>query len=226
MLFWFKQFHRFALRQGIYPMVLSTLLALTLLAGRFYLSRHWTYIFLVWNLFLAWIPYLTSLSASILYQRDPRRWWYLLLPSLLWLVFFPNAPYILTDLLHLQYRPPVPIWYDLGLLLIFAWTGLFLAIFSLRTMQVLVSTVAGALTGWLFVIGVVGLSGLGVYMGRFLRWNSWDLLFHPEAVLSDLLIRFANPFDYAGTFGVSIMFALFLLVCYLTLTAGSVRQQI
>jgi uncharacterized membrane protein len=219
-------FHRFALRQGIYPVVLSTLLAWTLLAGRFYLSRHWTYAFLVWNLFLAWVPYLTSLSASLLYQRDPRRWWYLLLPSLLWLVFFPNAPYILTDLLHLQYRPPVPMWYDLGLLLIFAWTGLFLAVFSLRTMQMLVRTVVSSVISWLFVISVISLSGLGVYVGRFLRWNSWDLLFHPEAVLSDLLMRFTNPLQYAGTFGVSIMFALFLLVCYLTITTGSLRQQI
>lgn len=225
MLVWFKQFHHFALRQGVYPVVLSTLLACTLLASRVYLSRHWNYVFLVWNLFLAWVPYLTSLWTSSVYQRQPQRWWYLLIPGLVWLTFFPNAPYIVTDFLHLQHLPPVPIWYDIGLISIFAWTGLFLAVFSLRTMQMLVKTAAGPVMSWLFVISAIGLSGLGVYIGRFLRWNSWDLFLHPEAILSDLLIRFANPFHYAGTFGVSLMFALFLLVCYLTITASSLRQQ-
>jgi uncharacterized membrane protein len=221
----FKQFHRFALCQGLYPVVLSTLLACTLLAGRVYLCRQWTYVFLVWNLLLAWIPYLTSLWTSSVYQRQPRRWWYLLLPGLVWLAFFPNAPYIVTDFLHLQHRPPIPVWYDMGLISIFAWTGLFLAVFSLRAMQMLVKTAAGSLVSWLFVINVIGLSGLGIYIGRFLGWNSWDLLIHPEAIFTDILIRFTNPFQHAAIFGVSLMFALFLLVCYLTITADSLRRQ-
>ena len=221
----FKQFHRLALSQGLYPVVLSTLLACTLLAGRVYLSRQWTYLFLVWNLFLAWIPYLTSLWTSPVYPRQSRRWGYLLLPGLLWLAFFPNAPYIVTDFLHLQHRPPVPVWYDMGLISIFAWTGLFLAVFSLRTMQMVVKTAAGPVLSWLFVVSVMGLSGLGIYIGRFLGWNSWDLFIHPEAVLTDILIRFTNPFQHTATFGVSLMFALFLLVCYLTVTTDSLHRQ-
>ena len=225
MLILFKQFHRLALSQGLYPVVLSTLFAFTLLAGRVYLSRQWTYLFLVWNLFLAWIPYLTSLWTSPVYPRQSRRWGYLLLPGLLWLAFFPNAPYIVTDFLHLQHRPPVPVWYDMGLISIFAWTGLFLAVFSLRAMQMLVKTAAGPVLSWLFVVSVMGLSGLGIYIGRFLGWNSWDLFIHPEAVLTDILIRFPNPFQHTATFGVSLMFALFLLVCYLTVTADSLHRQ-
>lgn len=225
MLILFKQYHRFALSQGLYPVVLSTLLACTLLAGRVYLSRQWTYLFLVWNLFLAWIPYLTSLWTSSVYQRQSRRWGYLLLPGLVWLAFFPNAPYIVTDFLHLQHRPPVPVWYDMGLISIFAWTGLFLAVFSLRAMQRVVKTAVGPVLSWLFVVSVMGLSGLGIYIGRFLGWNSWDLFIHPEAVLTDILIRFTNPFQHTATFGVSLMFALFLLVCYLTVTADSLHRQ-
>jgi uncharacterized membrane protein len=224
-LIWFNQFHRFAMRQAVYPIVLSTLLACAILAGRVYLSRQWTYIFLIWNLFLAWIPYLTSLWTSSMYQRQPRRWWYLLIPSLVWLVFFPNAPYIVTDFLHLQHRPPIPVWYDIGLIATFAWTGLFLGVFSLRSMQVLVKTVAGSLVSWLFVFGIISLSGLGIYMGRFLGWNSWDLLLHPRAVLADMVIHLTHPLEYPATFGVSFMFALFLLICYLTMTTDQLRQS-
>jgi uncharacterized membrane protein len=221
LLSWFNHIHHFAIRQGLYPVTLSTLLAGMLFAGRVYLSRGLLYHFLVWNLFLAWIPYLVSLWISHSYRRYPGRRWFLFIPGLVWLVFFPNAPYIVTDFLHLRYRPPAPLWYDLGLLASFAWSGLFLAVFSLRTMQALIRDMAGFWISWLFVSGVIGLSGLGIYMGRFLRWNSWDLLFQPQTILSELAVRLGNPFHHPGTFGVTFLFAMFLWVCYLTITAGA-----
>ena len=99
----------FLARLGVYPVLPATLLAVSLFAGRVYLSGRLTYIFLVWNLFLAWIPYLFSLWAVSLYQSHPGRWWYLLIPGALWLLFFPNAPYILTDFFHLKTRLPIPV---------------------------------------------------------------------------------------------------------------------
>jgi uncharacterized membrane protein len=225
LLAWFNHFHRFLVRQALYPMLLSTLLACGLLGARAYLSGVWTYLFLVWNLFLAWIPYLISLWTAYIDQRQPRRRWYLVISGLVWLSFFPNAPYIVTDLGHLQSRPPIPIWYDIGLLAIFAWTGLFLAVFSLRTMQMLVKAIVGSLASWLFVTGIVGLSGLGIYLGRFLGWNSWDLLLHPRAVLTDVIIRLTNPLHHPATFGVTLLFALFLLVCYLTITVSPLQEH-
>jgi uncharacterized membrane protein len=221
-----NQFHRFLARYALYPISLSTLLAVGLFVSRAYLmvrldnspTLSLTYGFLVWNLFLAWIPYLSSLWAARIHQRHPGRWWYLVIPGALWLIFFPNAPYIVTDFLHLRERSPIPLWYDVGMLTVFAWTGLFLAIFSLRTMQTLVRSFLGSLASWLFVLVSLGLGGLGVYIGRFLRWNSWDLLLHPRGVLADVLIRLADPLNYPRTLGVTFLFAAFLLVCYLTLT--------
>jgi len=220
------QFHRFVAHQALYPILLSTLLACGLFAGRVYLSHTLTYIFLVWNLFLAWIPYLSSMWASHLHRRRPGRWWYLIIPGALWLVFFPNAPYIVTDFLHLRARVSIPIWYDIGMLSVFAWTGMFLAVFSLRTMQKIVKAFLGSAAGWLFAMGALGLGGLGIYVGRFLRWNSWDLLLHPRSVLSDIAIRLTNPWDHPGTIGVTLVFAAFLLVCYLTFTAIPSHEQV
>jgi uncharacterized membrane protein len=221
-----RQRHRFLARQALYPVLLSSLLAGSLLAGRVYLSHTLTYTFLVWNLFLAWIPYMASLWATDIHQRHPRRWGYLVIPGLLWLIFFPNAPYILTDFFHLRTRAPVPIWYDTGMLLVFAWTGLFLGVFSLRAMQMLVKNFVGWIASWLFVIGSLGLGGLGIYMGRFLGWNSWDLFFHPRSVLTDMAIRLANPWSHPGTLGVTLLFAAFLLVCYVTLTTAPSSEHV
>jgi uncharacterized membrane protein len=218
--------HNLVISQALYPILLSSLLAVSLLAGRMYLSRNLTYVFLLWNLFLAWIPYLGSVWAAYLHQRHPGSWWRLLLPGLLWLVFFPNAPYIVTDFLHLRERAPVPLWYDVGLLSVFTWTGLLLAVFSLRAMQMLIRRYLGSPVSWLFVLAALGLGGLGIYMGRFLRWNSWDLFFHPRRVLADVAIRIINPWDYPGTVGVTLLFAGLLLVCYLAFTAVPLREQI
>lgn len=227
MLSWFyrlRRIHYSLAAKAFYPISLSTLLAGGLFAGRVYLSHSLTFVFLVWNLFLAWIPYLISLWAAHIHQRHPRRWLALAALAALWLAFFPNAPYIVTDFLHLGERAPVPLWYDVGMLSAFAWTGLFLAVFSLRTMQMLVTAFAGPVASWLFVIGTLGVGGLGVYIGRFLRWNSWDLLFHPRSVLADIAVRLTAPWNHPGTFGVTLMFAAFLLVCYLTFTAIPSRE--
>ncbi len=207
--------HQFFLAQSLYPLVLSSLLSLVIFVGRVLYGRNWYYNNLIWNLFLAWIPYLCSLAAILLYRKYPGRWLILIPPGALWLIFFPNAPYIVTDFLHLLERPPVPLWYDIGLLATFSWTGCFLAIASLRIMQVLVKRYLGTVVSWLFAVASIGLSGLGIYLGRFGRWNSWDLFTQPGEVAKDILIRIIYPFNNLRFFGFTIMFTAFLLVCYL-----------
>src|SRR4051812_1223502 len=104
-------------------LILSSLLSLSLLLCRMLLSFSLTYGFLVWNLFLAMIPYLIS-TWIIVKQERIRKPHIIAVLTFLWLLFFPNAPYILTDLLHLRERQNIPLWYDLLLLLSFGWNGL------------------------------------------------------------------------------------------------------
>ncbi|HEU5103225.1 MAG TPA: DUF1361 domain-containing protein, partial [Roseiflexaceae bacterium] len=167
----------------------------------------------------AWVPYGWSLWAASIQRRYPRDWWRLLLPGALWLLFFPNAPYIVTDFVHLRERPPVPLWYDIGLLAAFAWSGCFLAVVSLQTMQRLVRQHCGSLVSWLFVAASIGLSGLGVYLGRFERWNSWDIVFYPQDVLAAAARPILFPLSHVRPLGASAMFATILLICYVTFIA-------
>ncbi len=208
--------HRFLASQLIYPLLLSTFLAGILFIGRVFLSYSLAYKNLVWNLFLAWMPYVFSFWAALLNVRNPGKWWLLVIPGGLWLLFFPNAPYIVTDFLHLENRPYIPLWYDITMLATFAWTGCFLAIASLRTMQILVRNYLGWIVSWLFAWGALSLGGLGIYLGRFSRWNSWDLLLNPKDVLYDVFSRMVNPLSNLRFFGFTFIFTAFLLVCYLT----------
>ncbi|MBI3912763.1 MAG: DUF1361 domain-containing protein [Chloroflexi bacterium] len=216
--------HEFFTDHLLYPLALSTALAISIYAGRVLISRQLTFFFLLWNIFLAWIPYLCALWMASLHRRAPRQGWLLILPGIAWLIFLPNAPYIVTDLLHLDERPGVPLWYDIGLLATFAWTGCFLALASLRMLQRIARDYWGRAFSWLFVCAAIGLSGIGIYLGRFLSWNTWDLILHPRHVIADVLTRFAHPFQYPQAFGVSFLFAAFLLVCYLMFASLDRRE--
>ena len=213
-----QRLHLTLTRYGAYPVLFATALCGLLFAGRAYRSRTWTFSFLLWNLFLAWIPYIGSLVAVWLQQRFPRQWGLLLFPGLVTVAFFPNAPYIVTDFLHLVARPPVPLWYEIGLLTSFALTGLYLGTYALRILQILITKWAGRVLGWIFALVVIGLSGMGIYVGRFLRWNSWDLLTRPKAIFYDLAVRLRYPWRYPDTYGVTLLFAALLLTFYLALT--------
>jgi uncharacterized membrane protein len=214
-----RSLHHFLVQHAFYALALSSAFAIAILIGRVLRAQQGSYLFLVWNLFLAWVPYGWSLWAASLQRRFPRDWWRLLPPGALWLLFFPNAPYIITDFVHLRERPPVPLWYDIGLLAAFAWSGCFLAVVSLHTIQRLVRQLCGALASWLFVIASVGLSGLGVYLGRFERWNSWDLLLSPHDVLAAAARPILFPLSHVRPLGASAMFATILMVCYVMFLA-------
>jgi uncharacterized membrane protein len=219
-----RRIHNFCVEHLIYPLTLSSLLACAVFVGRVYFSRSLTFNFLVWNLLLAWMPYLFSMLITVMHRRLPQSWWLLLIPGLLWLVFLPNAPYIITDWLHLDERPRIPIWYDIGMLALFAWTGCFLGVASLNEMHHVVRDYWSRFVSWLFVLGAIGLSGVGVYVGRFLRWNSWDLITDPHSIALDIAAQFAHPIRNASTFGFSFLFAAFLLVCYLMFVSIEHRQ--
>jgi uncharacterized membrane protein len=218
--------HRFLAQWSFYPLVLSSALACGILVARMYLSHSAVYLFLVWNLFLAWVPYYGSLGAAAIQRRYPTDWWRLLAPGGLWLLFFPNALYIVTDFVHLRAITPIPLWFDIGLIAICAWSGCLLAVASLRNMQTLVGTFLGCTASWLFVVGVVGLNGLGIYLGRFLRWNSWDLFLHPHGVLSDALAIVIHPRSHSQATGVICMFGALLLACYVTLAGIEKRNPL
>jgi len=192
----------------------SLALSVVLITFRVFFTRELTFVFLLWNLFLALIPFglssMLGLSAGRLKAR-------VLLPvGLVWLLFFPNAPYILTDLFHLERRTGVPYWYDLALILSCAWNGLMLAYASLTDMQALVTRRLGWWAGWGFATVALLLSSFGVYLGRYLRFNSWDIITNPLTLFFDIVSRLLHPFSYPATWGVTLLFGVFLLLGYAT----------
>jgi len=174
------------------------------------------YAFLIWNLFLAWIPFIIAYFTYTLTLK--RQWVYVVIPiaAFFWMIFFPNAPYILTDFQHLaSHWTDLPVWYDVMMLIWFAFTGLLLGMVSLFLMQEIIRREFGRWVGWGFVALVAGLSSAGIYMGRFLRWNSWDILLNPSDIA---LYTIQSAQDLSlQSIGFMGLFAAFFLFLYITL---------
>ncbi|HYE72884.1 MAG TPA: DUF1361 domain-containing protein, partial [Blastocatellia bacterium] len=197
-------------------------LCISILGVRMVYTGSYRYIFLVWNLFLAWLPVVGALTSYNLSNRTSKRVWLpVCLCACLWLLFLPNAPYLITDLVHLKARNDFLYWFDLVMFISFAWTGIFLGLVSLYLMQEVVKKVASVWASWVFVVIVIGLSSFGIYLGRFPRWNSWDIATQPTILMADIWERVTHPVAHLQTFAFSGLFSLFLLTTYLMLLAAT-----
>ncbi|MCW3094249.1 MAG: hypothetical protein JWP81_5318 [Ferruginibacter sp.] len=170
------------------------------------------YIFLSWNLFLAWIPFKISLYLS---SNKKRKSWQAAILVAGWLLFFPNALYIITDLIHLETKTNVPLWYDVVLLFTSAIAGLMMAFASLYKVEKFFARQVGIPAAGKLIILCLFIGSFGVYLGRFLRWNSWDIIADPWDLAKEITVRFVFPFEYYRTWAITLLFtALFSLLYF------------
>ena len=170
--------------------------------------------FLVWNLILAWIP---MLLALVIYDRYRRGTALTRLAPLaaLWLLFLPNAPYIVTDFIHLSATTPAPLWFDGVEVSAFAWTGMLLGFVSLYLVHAVARHRLGGLLGWLGVLAALALVSVGVYLGRVKRWNSWDLLTQPGSMVAQLHTHLADSASLGRAVGATLVMTMLLALAYL-----------
>jgi uncharacterized membrane protein len=180
---------------------------------------------IAWNLFLAWIPFVLAL---IIYDRGtsagPRP--ALGAAALLWLLFLPNAPYILTDLKYIDGFGSVSALYDVVLLASAASAGLLLGLTSLFLMHAVARRLIGAFSAWALVVGALALSSFGIYLGRVQRWNSWDVVARPGSLFGDIARGLLHPLSHPHPIGVTILFTSFLLASYLVFYSFARRSSL
>ncbi|MFN8291323.1 MAG: DUF1361 domain-containing protein [Chitinophagaceae bacterium] len=197
-------------------LLLSVCFSGLLLLSRIIVTGLITYLFLPWNLLLGFIPYfITHRMTKKVALLENRFSFYGLLG--LWLLFIPNSFYIITDLFHLTHIDSAPKWYDLLMVFSFAWNGLLFGILSLRKVEFLVSLHTGRKVSVLFVAGVMWLCALGIYIGRFLRFNSWDILTNPFSLAADISDMVIHPLKHGYAWGMTVIYGLFMTVFYLTI---------
>lgn len=199
-------------RKLLFAVTFSCLLSITLAFFRFYISDSLKFGFLLWNLFLAAIPlgFALLLSSYTAKTKKP----VVFATLFLWLIFFPNAPYILTDLVHLYPRFGVPYWFDLVFVFTFAWNGVLLGYLSLLFVEDVIYKMYNGIVSTAFSILSLGLGAFGIYLGRFDRWNSWDLFQEPLPLISDIIDYFMHPRTHIRTWAITLIIAAFLIAGY------------
>ena len=188
--------------------------AVGLLAVRMDRVAEPAFAFLRWNLFLAWVPFVLSLCVATVHDRGgprPLLWAF----AAGWLLFLPNAPYILTDFIHLGRVGGAPLWFDAALIGTFATAGMALGLGSLLVVHHVVEARAGRVVGWAVAVGSLVLSAIGVYLGRFPRFNSWDVITDPHGLVGVVLQRLADPLGNPFLLRFGVVMSSLLLGSYL-----------
>lgn len=195
-------------------LILSCGFSLGLTAVRILYTGQWRFAWLVWNLFLALVPYLITRIAVRRPALIEKRWAFLLLAAA-WLVFLPNSFYIITDLFHLQLAERIPLWFDLALIFSFAWNGILLGAVSVRQMEKMVACHFPAVREWQFVYPLMLLNAFGVYIGRYLRYNSWDVVADPFQLTKDIAYLVVHPLRHRLDWSMIGCYAVFMTLIYL-----------
>jgi uncharacterized membrane protein len=174
------------------------------------------FLFLPWNLFLAFIPY--AITKWLMAHPD----WIenklkLCFIFIIWLLFIPNSFYILTDLYHLELSKDSPRWFDLTLIFSFAWIGMLLGILAVSKMETIFRLFLKNKNILLFIYPVMWLNAWGIYIGRYLRFNSWDIITSPFSLFGDIAEMFLNPFRYTYAWGMIFCFSVFMTLVYLSI---------
>jgi len=203
---------RFSLSQWL---GIASAFSLSLLALRIINTGRLSYGFLAWNLFLAYVPYFISEWLGRHPQIAGNR--IKLLPLVFtWILFMPNSFYILTDLFHLSNISNGDSWFDLTLILSFAWNGILFGILSIFKMEMLLKKTKGKLIAAFVICVVMWLNAFGIYIGRFLRFNSWDIFVNPFSLVNEIADIIFNPYDYRYVWAMSVCFAIFMAILYYT----------
>ncbi len=197
--------------------------ALLLITFRVIYTKSEFYLFMVWNLFLAIVPYLISKDITKVSSKLK-----LIIALPIWLIFLPNAPYMITDLVHLHQGTKMPIWYDLVLILSYAFIGMLLFIISLNNVFFVIKRLFSNKKAWIFTVLAMFLSSFGIYLGRYLRWNSWDIIHKPQLLFNDVISRFIHPTHHPRTWGITLSFGFFFLLVFIGYkkTLNQINQRI
>lgn len=200
--------------QVLLTLLASSVISLSLLGIRILVSGKFNYWFLSWNLVLAWIPLIFALALRIRLFKNPFLSWQSMGLFVLWLGFLPNSFYIMSDLIHLQSSGDAIILFDIAMVMSFIINGLILGYISVYVIHSLLRPRMIRYQSW-FVIQLVFLaSSFAIYLGRYLRWNTWDLLFNPFGLIFDISERIINPVLHIQTYIVTFTFFIVLSATY------------
>ncbi|MDB5184848.1 MAG: hypothetical protein JWN38_656 [Candidatus Saccharibacteria bacterium] len=205
---------RSARRQFVTALSLASLASVGLFCGYALVNDDVGYDFMIWNLLLAWIPLLLAYRLTLVLRDKLWSSWEAIIMTLLWVLFLPNSFYMISDYIHLQDVSDNRVLYVATMFSSFIFTAMLLGLSSLYLVHLeFRKRYSGrASTGILTVLLLI--CSFAIYIGRDLRWNSWDLFLNPSGLIFDMSDRLLQPLTYPQMFVVTGSFFVLLSAAY------------
>ena len=189
-------------------------LAVILDLARIVLFGNTSFNYLLWNVFLAALPFLVS-TILLHFQNEKRlTTLFFSIGAIIWILLLPNAPYIITDLVHIGYGHASAIFYNTILIFSCALAGLCLGLYSLSHMEHIFRARYGYRIAKVLILASMLLTSFGIAIGRFFRFNSWDIFVNNGAFIHNIGDVFLSPQLYIHVYIVTGTFFLFLFMAY------------
>lgn len=206
------------------PLIVMTVLAVAFNLGRTIMLQRPLELYLTWNMILAILPLFVS-SFLFWYLSRPKVYTIVIVfAACVWLALFPNAPYLLTDFIHLRNGVTIPIWYNILMLFSAAWVGLLATFYSLGEVETLLRRKLTQSMTWVVISLILILTSFGIYIGRFLRWNSWDVFMNPRELGYDIWLVFTSPHHQDALIFTAVFF-IFIMVSYIAWRPFPTKSQ-
>ena len=198
-------------------------LALVLNILRVLIYDRYSFVYILWNIFLAFIPYLISSILSHYSYHHKLNQLVFISGGIIWLVFLPNAPYIVTDLIHIGVVRGVPVLFDSILLFTSAWLGLLLGMTSLYQMEKIFLTKYSKKFTVRLIALIILLTSFGMHIGRSFRFNSWDLFTGPFSFFGKLLNILSQSTKHIEALIYTLLFFSFIYVFYQSWKSSQIK---
>jgi uncharacterized membrane protein len=202
-------------------LILLAFLSLILILLRVKITHDIYLLFLLWNLVLAYIPYM--LSSKIKSTPPGTITFYTLLFA--WLLFIPNSFYLLTDFIHLHHSNSLQYLFDAVILCCFTVAGFYAGIVSLLQIHKLGEMKFSQKVCDYLMIIICYLISFGIYLGRILRFNSWDILSNPIALVWNILKSLFRLEAYIFTIVMGTFILLIYAFIYVILNIKTIRKS-
>lgn len=202
-------------RRLIYALLLSNAVSVAFFGLRLIGVENFRYWFMLWNLILAWVaPLLAWWLINRLRNKQWREWNNVVL-TVLWLGFLPNSFYMVSDLIHLGKTGEISVFFDAALFTSFIFNGFIAGYLGTYLVHRELLKRLSWRRAYVLIIGAFMLSSYAIYLGRVLRWNTWDPLLHPAGLIFDVSDNILNPAAHPQAFVVTLSFTLLISTFYI-----------
>jgi uncharacterized membrane protein len=190
-------------------------------------NHSWDFAYLSWNLFLAWIPLGLMLWLEKVLRRKLWSSWQALVITIAFVTFLPNTFYLTTDVIHLQEVPRVDLVFDVVVFMSFIMNAFIIGLISVYMFHVELRKRLSVAKSWSLLATLLLLISFAIYIGRDLRWNTWDIILNPASILFEVSDRLLAPAQHPELFSTTLGFFVLITATYVVgwYAARVLRQQ-